>query len=133
MATATAKATQTVVGSVILVPENFVPMASFGTRRNGKAGTRQYEIVLAAYTRGEIDAYKVMVNPRHKTGPVFVDATQAAALIEADSGTAKHHEPARPVHSERIESATDAVRMLHEQIGRLLVQAMRLELEERNR
>lgn len=124
---------QSVVSAIEMVPENYIRLAQFGTRPRGKRGSDNYEILLDAYQRGEIDACKLMRTPRDKAGPVFVDATQAAALIDAEAGRVSELERGKRVRSERIASAADAVRMLHEQIGRLLVQAVRLEMDEGGR
>jgi len=73
---------QTVAGSAEGIPDDFVSMASFGTRQSGSRGTDEYEWLLDAYQTGRIDAVKVMRTPRDKAGPVFVNARQAALLIE---------------------------------------------------
>ena len=73
---------QTVAGSAEGIPDDFVSMASFGTRQSGSRGTDEYEWLLDAYQTGRIDAVKVMRTPRDKAGPVFINARQAALLIE---------------------------------------------------
>ena len=122
---------QKVVASIEMVPDNFVPLASFGSRPSGGKGSEKYELLIDAYQRGNIDACKVMRTPRDKGGPVFVDATQAAALIDAEAGRVSAVEDGRRVRAERAASAGDAVRQLHEQIGRLLVEALALRVEQR--
>lgn len=127
------KQRQTVVASAIMVPDGFVRLSSFGTRPSGGRGSAGYEVLLDAYQRGKIDAYKVMLTPRHKTGPVFVDATQAAVLIDAAAGRVSAVEEGKQVRAERAASVSEAVRELHERIGRLLVQAIRMEMQERGK
>lgn len=131
MATTTIRKRQTVVASAVMVPDNFVRLSSFGTRPSGGKGSVKYELLLDAYQRGEIDAYKVMRTPRDKAGPVFVDAAQAAAIIDAAAGRVSAVEEGKQVRAERAASASEAVRELHERIGRLLVQAIRMEMQER--
>jgi hypothetical protein len=75
-------ARQTVASDANDVPAGFVAMASYGSRPSGGRGSDEYEWILDAYQSGEIEAVKVMRNPRHKSGPVFVNAAQARLLIE---------------------------------------------------
>lgn len=147
---------QKVVASIEMVPDNFVPLASFGSRPSGGKGSEKYELLIDAYQRGNIDACKVMRTPRDKGGPVFVDAVQAAELIDADAGRISACEDARRARADRqrelaevipefsqdvsetgdrprAASASEAVRELHERIGRLLVQAIRMEMQERGK
>lgn len=77
------KRKQTVVGNLADVPEGFVAMASYGARKSGVRGSDRYEWILQAYERGAITAVKVMRSNRDRTGPVYVDADQAAEVIRA--------------------------------------------------
>jgi len=73
---------QTVAGNADNIPENFVAMASFGARQSGSRGSDEYEWLLDAYQTGRIDAVKVMRTPRDKSGPVYVNAAQAALIVD---------------------------------------------------
>jgi hypothetical protein len=73
---------QTVTGNASTIPDNFVPLASFGARQSGTRGSDEYEWLLDAYQTGSIDAVKVMRTPRDKCGPVYVNAAQAALVID---------------------------------------------------
>jgi hypothetical protein len=73
---------QTVTGNASTIPDNFVPLASFGARQSGSRGSDEYEWLLDAYQTGSIDAVKVMRTPRDKCGPVYVNAAQAALVID---------------------------------------------------
>lgn len=78
-----ATVTQTVVGSVEMVPDGYVALSSFGARKSGRngRGTDRYEWLLDAYQSGRIDAVKVMRTVRDGSGPVFINKEQAWELI----------------------------------------------------
>lgn len=91
-----ATATQTVVGSVEMVPDGYVSLSSFGARKSGRngRGTDRYEWLLDAYQNGKIDAVKVMRTVRERSGAVFVNREQAWEVIAKREAGRERERPA---------------------------------------
>lgn len=83
------KTTQRVAVSISDIPPDFVPMSSFGNHRPDlnppRPSTKQYDIILAAWTAQKIDGYKLMRTVTDKRGPVYVSKKQADELIAKEA------------------------------------------------
>jgi hypothetical protein len=108
---------QTVTGNASTIPDNFVPLASFGARQSGSRGSDEYEWLLDAYQTGSIDAVKVMRTPRDKCGPVYVNAAQAALVIDERRRWSAGSQPAPDYTHPRPQADAATVAKLLERIA----------------
>ena len=110
------KCKQRVVSDESLVPSGFQQLKAYGApRTNGKAGSPEYETLHRAYRNGAIEAYKVMMSPRDKYGPVFVNEAQAKIILSSElyCGHPVQSAKSRSGSSEpTIESQAEALREL---------------------
>jgi hypothetical protein len=73
------------------IPPDAVPLASFGGRVNGRAGSWEYETLHRMCKAGEIHSWKFS---RGKTGQIFVMPQEAEiCLAEARAGNLPGHRP----------------------------------------